>query len=90
MGRYGKPTRIRIDPQRLSRRCDTQKVCHPTREAALDTCEAQMQAGRVMPGCHLVPYQCGRCGDWHVGNKTIVHLPGSRLRGALPKEPTSE
>ena len=69
--------------QRLERRCETQKVCHDTYAQALDACEDQMLAGRVAPGCHLVPYLCNTCNRWHVGNKVIVHIPGARMRGPM-------
>ena len=64
--------RKRINVERLTRRCVTQKVCHPTKAAALDASERQMDEGRVSPGCHLMPYQCGECGYRHLGNKRIV------------------
>ena len=79
MGRHRAP-RVRINPERLSRRCISLKVCHETRDKALDAAEATMLEGRVSPGCHLVPYLCSECGSWHVRNKQIIVVPGEHRR----------
>jgi hypothetical protein len=67
-----RPTRQRIRGERLARKCETLKVGHASREAALDAAEAQMREGRVDPGCHVMPYACARCGEWHLRNERIV------------------
>ena len=57
----------------IARKCAaTLKIGHPTREAALTACEAMMLAGRVEPGCHVMPYRCDDCGEWHTRNQRIV------------------
>ena len=48
------------------------KIGYATRVAALDACESQMDAGRVEPGCHVMPYRCDVCGEWHTRNQRIV------------------
>jgi hypothetical protein len=68
------PTRRKLDPDRIHRRCVSQKVCHRTRAGALDAAEAQMDQGDVLPGCHLMPYECALCGYWHVHNQRIVFV----------------
>jgi hypothetical protein len=57
---------------KLTRRCDSQKVGWCTRAEALDAAEIMMVNGHVNPGCHITPYLCQRCGEWHVANKRIV------------------
>ena len=84
MGRQIKPVRVRFNPQRLRRTCETQKVCFDTREEALDAAEDQMREGRVSPGCHLTPYLCNECNRHHIWNSPIVPVPGTRWRG--PRE----
>lgn len=37
-----------------------------------------MQHGRVNPGCHITPYQCDECREWHLANRVIVPLPKSK------------
>ena len=69
------PTRQKLDPDRIHRRCESQKVCHRTRADALDAAESQMERGEVEPGCHLMPYECPQCGYWHLGNQRIVWVP---------------
>lgn len=70
--RGGSRVRVRINPEQVVRRCETFKVCHKTRQAALDASEHQMEAGRVDRGCHLMPYLCDQCGLWHLRNHRIV------------------
>ena len=69
------PTRKRIVPERernyLSK-CSSLKTGFPTKREALDHAEDLMELGRVKPGCHLTPYLCDECHDWHVYNRTIV------------------
>jgi len=65
-------TRKRIDPRRLEVKCETHKIGYATRDAALDACEGQMTRGSVEPGCHIEPYRCDSCGDWHTRNRRIT------------------
>ena len=76
-----RPTRQRLDPNRLERKCETQKVGYRTRAAALTAAERMMDAGRVQPGCHITPYLCRSCGEYHNANKVIVPL----TRSGIPK-----
>ena len=71
------PTRRRM--RYVHRRCESHKVSYPTYEAALDAAERMMGKGLVEPGCHITPYECDRCGHWHVGNRVIVPV-GRRSR----------
>lgn len=73
--------RKKINVERVTRRCVSQKVCHPTKAAALEASELQMEQGRVTPGCHLMPYRCGQCQYWHLGNKRIVPDATRRSHG---------
>jgi hypothetical protein len=61
---------VRVD--RLARRCESLKIGYATRVEALDACEAQMLAGRVDVGSHVMPYQCEQCGAWHTRNQRVV------------------
>lgn len=73
------PTRQRVDLRSSGfRRCDSQKVGYDTYEAALAAAELMMAAGKVKPGCHITPYECEDCDEWHLGNKVIVVLSRSR------------
>ena len=66
-------TRFHVDPRSSwFRRCETQKVGYPTYEAALDIAERMMDVGKVRPGCHITPYLCDACGEYHVANRVIV------------------
>jgi len=67
------PTRhhIPVEKARFSR-CPTTKIGYATRNEAFDTAETMMQQGNVMRGCHITPYQCDECGQWHVYNRQIV------------------
>jgi hypothetical protein len=67
-------TRWHLDPARIYRRCVSQKVSFRTRQDALDRAERQMEAGQVNPGCHIVPYECPDCGQWHLTNRIIVPM----------------
>jgi len=70
-----RPTRQHLNVAvERTRKCVTLKIGHPTRAEALDACEAMMDAGRVEPGCHLTPYACDDCGEWHIRNRRIVFL----------------
>jgi hypothetical protein len=53
------------------------KTAYATRAEALDACEAQMDAGRAQPGCHIMPYRCDRCGAWHTRQQRIVFIEGA-------------
>lgn len=67
------PTRQRIKVAGSGfRRCESQKVGYATRDEALTVAERMMDMGKVNPGCHITPYLCGECGEWHVANRVIV------------------
>lgn len=57
---------------RSVQKCESWKRGYATRPDALDAAERTMAAGQVQPGCHLMPYECPRCGEWHVANRRIV------------------
>jgi hypothetical protein len=61
-------------------RSTCEPVGYATRAAALDACEAQMEAGCVEPGCHVMPYPCERCGHWHTRNQRIVFTEATEQR----------
>lgn len=70
-----RPTRMRVDLRALSfRRCESQKVGYPTYEQALDAAERAMALDKVLPGCHITPYACPDCGEWHNANRRIVQV----------------
>jgi hypothetical protein len=73
-------TRRHIDPARV-RQCTSEKVAYPNYERALDAAELVMLKGMVRPGCHIIPYRCPLCGEWHVANKQIV--PVSEMEAEL-------
>jgi hypothetical protein len=67
------PTRHHMRGDQVARKCATTlKIGYADRAAALDACEATMRAGRVEPGCHVMPYRCDDCGEWHTRNQRIV------------------
>lgn len=66
-----RPTRQHLDPLAV-RRCESQKVGYRTHGEALTAAEWMMAHDFVKPGCHITPYVCQRCGQWHVGNRVIV------------------
>jgi hypothetical protein len=76
-------TRYHVRVDRLTRKCQTEKIGYATRAAALDACESQMNADKVEPGCHIMPYACDQCGAWHVRNQRIVVVgpPDNLARG---------
>ncbi len=80
MRRGGEATRARFRKgsdgfRRLTtRRCESQKVGYLTRSDALEGAETAMLKGYVSPGCHLTPYACGQCQQWHLYNRVIVPL----------------
>ncbi len=79
-----RPTRQHIDVARMIVKCETMKVGYETRAEALDGAESGMDAGKVDPGCHLTPYACELCGEWHVRNRRIVFLdPANVAKGRL-------
>ena len=55
-------------------RCESYKISYPSYDAALDAAERLMRLGRANPGCHITPYDCDRCGAWHVFNRQIVAM----------------
>lgn len=68
-------TRLHINlRQQLPIKCDSRKVGLPTKDAALNLAERLMDQGKVDPGCHITPYLCDRCGEWHVTNRRIVFV----------------
>lgn len=68
-----RPTRQKVNLRDLGvRRCASQKVGFSTYEDALQAAEKMMLAGKVDPGCHLTPYACEECPEWHVANRIIV------------------
>ena len=72
------PTRLHLDVERKHfRRCSTQKQGWETKEEALDVAERMMEEGKVRPGCHITPYECAKCGEWHVSNRIIVQMTRS-------------
>jgi hypothetical protein len=81
-GHGPKSGRHRVDPKKIERRCESQKVCFPDKEKALAASEQQMLQGRVLPGCHIMPYRCDRCGSWHLANHIIVPL-GKKTRASF-------
>lgn len=67
------PTRLRLDvAHQYLERCATHKRGFPSKAAALDVAEQMMEDGFVQPGCHITPYRCDVCGEWHVCNRVIV------------------
>lgn len=74
------PTRSRR--RDVTVRCVSYKIGYPTYDAALDGAERQMERGHVMPGCHITPYQCDECGEWHIYNRIIVPLGRPRQQKA--------
>lgn len=70
------PTRMHIDvAHRWLERCVTNKRGFPTKAIALDVAEQMMSDDQVQPGCHITPYPCKVCGEWHVTNRVIVVKP---------------
>lgn len=65
------PTRLHV---REFHKCESEKVGYQTKAEALDGAERMMEAGLVRPGCHITPYPCTRCGEWHVANRIIVPI----------------
>ncbi len=86
------PTRKRIDPDDLAIKCEASlKVGYQTRQQALDGAERAMDAGRVSPGCHLTPYLCDDCGEYHVHNRRIVDVPSDDAsRRQTPRRPRTD
>lgn len=79
------PTRGKVrERSGFFRKCVSQKVGYATHDEAWTAAEAAMEAGRVSPGCHLTPYECGDCQDWHIRNRVIV--PASRQSRAWRTE----
>jgi len=71
-----KSTRLRINVDKvLLSRCDSRKAGFATHREALDHAECLMELGRVFPGCHLSPYLCQDCGQFHIHNRRIIFPP---------------
>lgn len=70
------PTRLHIDvAHQYLERCATHKRGYPTKAAALDVAEQMMEDGAVSTGCHITPYECPVCSEWHVTNRRICVVP---------------
>lgn len=66
-------TRLHVPiAHRHLRKCPSEKIGYPHKGAALDAAEVMMRQDRVNPGCHITPYSCDECGEWHVRNRRIV------------------
>ena len=68
-------TRLALPVGDRLHRCASQKACYPTKAIALDAAEAMMEKGWVSPGCHITPYGCPDCEQWHVFNRQIAIDP---------------
>lgn len=69
------PTRLHLNPQKVAlRRCSSMKRGYQTYDQALDAAELMMLKGDVNPGCHITPYECDECQEFHVGNRRIVKV----------------
>ena len=53
-------------------RCVSRKIGYRSYDEALTAAEEMMAVGKVHPGCHITPYVCDECAEWHVRNRTIV------------------
>ena len=73
-----RPTRQRLTPDFPYRCPASQKACFRTKAEALDSAERMMERGHVRPGCHITPYLCQECREWHVANRVIVPLGSNR------------
>ena len=71
------PTRLAVNLN-TARRCTSQKLGFATKDEALDTAERMMERGAVNPGCHITPYECRDCRQWHVYNRRIVWSSDNR------------
>lgn len=67
------PTRAHLDPERV-RRCVSQKVGFANYSEALSAAELMMLKGLCYEGCHITPYDCELCGEWHLFNRVIVRV----------------
>lgn len=69
------PTRQHVSLRAVGfRKCLSQKAGFSTYDEALTAAERMMALGKVKPGCHITPYDCPDCGEWHVANRVIVPL----------------
>lgn len=69
------PTRLAVNINSAKHRmCESQKYCFGTKDDALDGAERLMELDKVKPGCHITPYLCDDCGNWHVFNRVIVPM----------------
>lgn len=70
-------TRRHLDLTRVAR-CPSMKTGWATYEQALATADLMMLEGKVNPGCHITPYRCDECGEFHVYNRVIVSVGRQR------------
>lgn len=70
------PTRLTLDPDDACK-CESRKMGFDTAEAAHSIVEKMMEQGHVERGCHLTPYECRDCGEWHIYNRVVVQLSRS-------------
>ena len=74
-----RPTRGRVKlTTGYFRKCESQKVGYVTYTEAWDAAERSMEKGLVKAGCHLTPYECDQCDEWHIANRVIVPLQRGR------------
>lgn len=74
-----RPTRQHVSTREPSyRKCVSEKVGYATKAEAIEAAELQMLEDKVKPGCHITPYFCRDCQEWHVGNRVIVPLKWQR------------
>ncbi len=67
-----RPTRLNVPIINGIVKCETQKSTFASYDDALTHADNLMAMDRAMPGCHIGPYKCERCGWWHVGNRRIT------------------
>lgn len=64
-------TRKRLRVDRDLSKCESRKLGLKSKRDAIDHAESLMEKGFVNAGCHLTPYKCEICGDWHIFNRKI-------------------
>lgn len=70
-----RPSRQKVHLRFLgARRCVSEKVGYDSYEAALQAAELMMLQDKAAPGCHITPYRCQECPEWHVYTKRIVQV----------------
>ena len=71
------PSRLRVPLDvAQAHRCESRKFGYRDKADSLDGAVRLMELGRVDPGCHITPYLCSLCGDWHVYNRRIIATGG--------------